>query len=447
MGEHDSLHPLALCLMAFESILHTDAELFFSDEDQIDEQGKRCHPHFKPDFNYDLLLCQDIIGNLAMFSKSLVIKAGDFSTPWETTSDYDLLLRAIELLDPAQIRHIPVVLYHKRKRVEMNFISTTLREATQRHLDRKGVEARVEAADGAPEFNRIRHQLPDIKPTVDILIPTKDQLGILKSCIYSVLLKTDYPCYTITIIDNGSREEETLAFFRDMSTEPRIRIIQDDKPFNYSRINNLAASTSSAEYLCLMNNDIEVIAPEWLSEMIGHAIQPGVGAVGAKLLYPDGRLQHNGVILGPKGARHVNRFLEKEKKGYFFRDRLQQSFSAVTGACLVVERSKYDAASGLNEDHLHISYNDIDLCLKLLKSGYRNIWTPYAELYHHESVSRGYDTTPEKKKRVAKEFEYMYMHWKAEFNHDPAYNPNLTLSANDCSLAWPPRIDQNTLQG
>jgi len=428
-----------------ELVSNSDAALIYSDEDSVTDQGERVKPYFKPDFNYDLFLCQDMISNLAVYNTSLARKLGGFRKGFEGSQNYDLTLRYIEHLECKQIRHIPRVLYHRRITVSQIEHGANARkaamEAVQQHLQRKGVDAKVVVSSHEPIYNRIQYCLPSLQPLVDILIPTRDKVDLLKNCLFSILLKTTYPNYTITIIDNGSQEEKTLTLFQHLCCDQRIRIIHDDAPFNYSRLNNRAASSSSADYLCLMNNDTEVLAPDWLSEMVSHAMQPGVGAVGARLWYPDGTLQHAGMVLGiHKGAGHAHRFLSRGEQGYFCRGCLQQSFSAVTGACLLVERSKYFEVNGLNEEHLTVAYNDVDLCLKLRQIGYRNVWTPYAELFHHESVSRGYDDTPEKRGRYEKEAAYMLSQWQHIFDADPAYNPNLTISAEDFSLAWPPRV-------
>jgi glycosyltransferase involved in cell wall biosynthesis len=449
LDHDDLLHPLALYHVAREIIRYPDCGLIFSDEDKLNEKGRRVNPYFKCDFNYELFLCQNMICHLGVYKTSLVRQIGGFRRGYEGAQDYDLALRAIEQLKTEQIRHIPHVLYHWR--IHKQSTSTSLETkpyalsaaltAVSQHLQRTGINATVEASAELPIYNRIRYRIPDPQPSVDIIIPTRDRVDLLKTCILSILSKTSYRNYTITVINNASKEKETIDFLAQLNAHSRIRIIHDNSPFNYSKLNNIAASSSSADYLCLMNNDIEVITPDWLAEMVGHAIQPGVGAVGARLWYPDRTLQHAGVVLGIKtAAGHAHKYLPKEKAGYFGRACLQQSFSAVTGACMLVKKEYYRQVGGLNEEQLQIAFNDIDLCLKLQNIGLRNIWTPYAELYHHESLSRGEDNTPEKRDRFRKETSFIRKQWQYKIQMDPAYSPNLTVESEDFSLAWPPRF-------
>lgn len=242
-------------------------------------------------------------------------------------------------------------------------------------------------------------------------------------------------------MDNGSDDTDALAYFDTLKRNPNFTVLRDDRPFNYSQLNNLAARYANGDILGLINNDIEVISPEWLGEMVSHCLRPGVGAVGAKLLYPDGRLQHGGVILGVGGvANHAHLFIDKNSPGYFARANLIQQFSAVTAACLLVKKSIYQEAGGLDETNLAVAFNDVDFCIRLGKLGYRNIWTPHALLYHHESATRGEDIAPEKRARFVSEVNYMMQTWGQEFVSDPAYNPNLNLQFPNFSLSTEPRL-------
>ena len=272
-------------------------------------------------------------------------------------------------------------------------------------------------------------------------IPSRNGLKLLQRCVDSIIEKTTYANYEILIVDNGSDEPATLRYLDELALKPVIRVVRDKRPFNYSALNNAAVKQANGDVLALVNNDVEVINGEWLSEMVSHALRPEVGAVGARLWYSDDTLQHAGVVLGINGiAGHVHRFLPRDDAGYCGRAALIQSVSAVPGACLVVRKSLYDALGGLNETELQVACNDVDFCLRLREAGYRNIWTPYAELYHHESASRGFDDNPEKLARSAREIAYMQQRWGDLLKGDPAYNPNLTLDAEDFSLAWPPRL-------
>ena len=448
LDHDDLLTPDALYWVAREIVNHPEAALIYSDEDKLNEQDRRCDPYFKCDFNYHLLLSHNMICHLGVYKTSLLREIGGFRKGFEGAQDYDIALRTIEKLDKEQIRHIPKVLYHWRIHKESTALSGDIKpyahvaalKAINEHLERMKVEASAEPSIEVPGFNRIRYQLPSQPPFVEIIVLTRDKPELIKTCIESILEKTTYPDYSITIVDNGSTEKETLELFAAWETHPRITIVKDDIPFNFSKLNNRAVEHSDKEFVCLMNNDIEVISPDWLDEMVTHALQKDVGAVGARLWYPNETLQHGGVILGVGGiAGHAAKYIKKGDAGYFGRACLQQEFSAVTAACLLVQREHYRSVEGFDETHLTVAFNDVDFCLKLREKGLRNLWTPYAELYHHESASRGHEDTPEKQARSQNELAYMIKRWAKELHHDPAYSPNLTLEREDFSLAWPPR--------
>jgi GT2 family glycosyltransferase len=274
-------------------------------------------------------------------------------------------------------------------------------------------------------------------------VPTRDCLELLSQTVDGLLNKTDYEPLEIIIVDNQSRNTATLKYLREIQKDERVKVIEYDAPFNYSAINNLGVRESAGELIGLINNDIKVISPGWLGEMVSHAVRPGIGAVGAKLLYPDDTVQHAGVILGVKGvAAHVHRLIPKNSPGYIARALLIQSLSAVTGACIVMPREVFVGIGGLDEVNLTVAFNDVDLCIRIREKGYRIIWTPYAELYHLESASRGSDFTPETKPRFFREVEYMLQTWDHVLKKDPYYNPNLTMVNEDFSLAVPPRINK-----
>jgi len=450
LDHDDQLHPAALYYVAKEIVAYPSAGIVYSDEDKINEDGERTDPYFKSDFNYDLFLCQNMISHLGVYKRSLVKQIGGFRVNLEGSQDYDLALRVLELLDHGQVRHIPKVLYHWRIHKNSTASSTEAKpyvrnaalKAINEHLKRQGLEAEVVMAPSVPCHQKVNYSLLEADALVDIIILTRDKADLLKRCIDSLLVKTLYPHYQITIVDNGSVESSTLNLLNKYARNPRIKIIKDEGEFNYSRLNNSAVFSSNGEYVCLLNNDVEVISPEWLSEMLSNAARLDVGAVGARLLYPDDTVQHGGVVLGIGGlAGHAHKYMVKQSAGYFGRGILQQSFSAVTGACMLVKRELYLAAGGLNDVELKVAYNDVDFCLKLNKMGYRTIWTPYAELYHHESATRGDDLGVQQNNRLQMEQAYMRSTWGAIIENDPAYNPNLTLDREDFSLAWPPRVD------
>jgi GT2 family glycosyltransferase len=279
---------------------------------------------------------------------------------------------------------------------------------------------------------------------VSIIVPTRNQQAVLKQCIESILSSTEHIACEIIVMDNGSDEPATLAYLASIAAHPRVRVLRDELPFNYSRLNNRAVALARGEYVVLLNNDTEVISPDWLQTMLGIMSQSDVGAVGAKLLYSNGSVQHGGVIIGLGGvAGHAHLHRARSEGGYFGRAQLQQEFGAVTGACLMVRKRDYEAVGGLDETNLAIAFNDVDLCLKLRALGRRIVWTPFAELFHHESLSRGKEDTPEKQRRFADEVRFMRSRWHEDLvRGDPGYNPNLSLRFRDFALAGSPRVEK-----
>lgn len=422
-------------------------QLIFSDEDKIDELGRRFDPYFKPDWNYELFLQQNCISHLGVYRTDLVRKAGGFSVGMEGSQDWDLALRCIELLDPDQIGHIPKVLYHWRAipgstalaTGEKSYAQTAGMRAVQAHLDRMGKGGKVEALPNGSTRFRVRYPVGEHQPKVSLVIPTRDKVDLLRVCVDSILEKTAYTNYEIVVVDNQSQEQQTLDYFAGLASEPRVRVLSYNAPFNYSAINNFAVAQCDAELIGLINNDIEVISPDWLGEMVSHAIRPGVGAVGAMLYYPNDTIQHAGIILGFQGVGG-HAYLGKPRgwEGQMARAQLVQQLVAVTAACLIVRRQTFLSVGGLDE-RFSVAFNDVDLCLKIHAAGYRNVWTPYAELYHHESASRGAEDTPEKIERFNGEIALMKSRWPYLMNCDPAYNRNLAIVGETFDLAFPPR--------
>jgi GT2 family glycosyltransferase len=288
---------------------------------------------------------------------------------------------------------------------------------------------------------RVRYRLPQPPALASIIIPTRNGQKLVRQCVESVRKKTTYPSYEILLVDNGSDDKAAIAYFRSLQESGAIRLLKDPLPFNFSRINNDAARQARGEYLVFLNNDIEVITPDWLSELVSHAQRPDIGAVGAKLWYPDDTIQHAGIVLIASLAAHAHHGRKRGDHGYFSRASLIQSLSAVTGACLCLRASLFEEIGGFDET-LAVAFNDVDLCLRIQAAGYRNLYTPYAELYHHESASRGYEDTPAKMKRFETEANILRARWMAVLMNDPYYNPNLTLSGDPFTLAWPPRVEQ-----
>ncbi|SKA03193.1 Glycosyltransferase, GT2 family [Trichlorobacter thiogenes] len=447
--DHDDLlaeHALFWVVEALNK--NQSIRLLYSDEDKIDETGNRSDPYFKCDWNQDLFYSHNLISHLGVYHTNLVHEVGGFRGGFEGSQDYDLALRCIEKISPNQICHIPRVLYHWRIHIDSTSYSLYTKpyalvageRAINEHLARQGVDAKATSTNVGGY--RVKYALPLCLPLVSLILLTRNKFCLLRQCIESILQKTTYPNYEIIVVDNGSDDPETLNYLKKISKNPKIRVLRDDRPFNYSALNNAAVQLSKGEIIGLINNDVEVITPEWLAELVSHALRPEVGAVGARLWYPDDTLQHGGIVLGLHGVvGHAQRYLPKGDCGYHGRAALIQSFSAITGACMLVRKALYEVVGGLNETSLQVTCNDVDFCLRLREAGYRTIWTPYAELYHHESATRGVDETPENMERTAKEISYMKEHWGDLLQNDPAYSPNLTLDFEDFSLAWPPRVE------
>ncbi|MDG2285017.1 MAG: glycosyltransferase family 2 protein, partial [Alphaproteobacteria bacterium] len=335
-----------------------------------------------------------------------------------------------------KIVHIPEILYHWRvmpgstslSREAKPYSAEATRRALQDHHDRTGTGAWVEATGNGWVTC---WPMPEPAPRVSIIIPTRDRLGLLRRCIDSLRSVTDYPEFEIIIVDNDSVQAETLAYFRSLEAAGEARVMKVPGSFNFSRLNNMAAVAARGDVLCLLNNDIEVVEAGWLREMVSHAVRPGVGIVGAKLLYGDETVQHGGVLLwGAYGARHMHVGLARDIPGRYGRAVSLQTLSAVTGACMVMRREVYETIDGLDEAFA-ADFGDIDLCLRANAAGYRTIWTPHAVLLHHESASRGTFVTKRKAEQHASEQSLMWKRWGTLLSHDPAYNPNLSLDPLD----------------
>jgi GT2 family glycosyltransferase len=445
--DHDDIlaeHALALAVTALAD--HPDAGIVYSDEDKLDGGGTRHEPYFKPEFDPLLLIGQNFLNHLCMLRRELVTAVGGYREGYEGSQDWDLALRVSELLSPERVVHVPHVLYHWRAHGASTASALSAkpyaveagRRAVMDHLARTGRSGSVTRIPRSGH-NRVTWDLPEPAPKVSVVIPTRDG-SLLERCVESVLAFTTYPNFELVVVDNSSRTLPTLAYLR--SNDDRVRVIRDERQFNYSAINNHAVEQTEGDVICLLNDDTEVIGGDWLTELVSHLLQPGVGAVGAKLYYDDGRIQHAGVVLGIHGvAGHSHRFFDRLSAGYFGRLQLAQNMSAVTAACMVVRREAWDQVGGLDEENLAIAFNDVDFCLRLRDAGWRVVWSPYAELIHHESVSRGPDVVGPRVPEFVREFDYIQRRWgPLILRNDPYYNPNLSLSAEDFSLAWPPRV-------
>lgn len=437
----DQLREHSLLKMVQAMKAHPDAKIIYTDEDRIDRHHRRSAHHFKPDWNYDFQLSANYIGHACLISHPHLIAAGGYARQPGVTDAFDATLRCIEGLHANQIVHVPHVLWHNGTPIQKT-LGASFVQALQAHLDR--VSPGAQAIATTEGLLRVQYALPAPPPLVSIVICTRNQYKLLHTCVQSITQKTTYPHYEIIIVDNGSDDARTLDYLRDLpSADQRIRVIRDDSPFNYSALNNLAVGQAHGELVALLNNDIEVINGDWLTEMVRHALRPQVGCVGAKLLYPDDTVQHAGVLVGSGGdapdavAAHYLRGIPREAPGYANRAIVTHQLTAVTAACLVIRKSTFLQVEGLDSEHLAVTYNDVDFCLRVGELGLQNIWTPHALLYHHESISRGRDASSKNMARFLPELAYMQQRWTTRLKRDPCYNPNLSHQKPDFLLAGP----------
>ncbi len=448
LDHDDELAPNALYEMVRE-INASDAQLLYSDEDIIDIDNQHLRPHFKPRWNPDFLRSINYICHFLVIKRALIEQCGGFREGYEGAQDYDLVLRVTAELQSHQIVHVPKVLYHWRA-IEG---STALDVGEKDYASDAGVRALQDLLDkvspGATAVSTeidtgYRVKYPLLSPEkVSVIIPTYNGLQVLRNCIRSILDNTNYPDYEILIIDNNSDDPALLSYLEELDQLEIISVLPYKKAFNYSAINNWAVTQSSGSTLAFVNNDVEFINSEWLSEMVSHAIRDEVGAVGSKLFFAENHIQHAGVVLGlgeDHIAGHACRGFHAHAVGPLCRLRLIQNYSAVTAACMVVTKEKFLSVDGFDEVDLSVAFNDVDLCLKLMKAGYRNVWTPYAQLFHFESMTRGYDNVGKNLVRLQGEAAVMRERWGTLLRNDPFYNPNLTDMKEDFSMAWPPRV-------
>ena len=434
MDNDDELTPHALYEVV-RAINDTGAEFIYSDEDKIESDGQLTDPHFKPDYAPDMFLSQNYISHLSVIKKSLVEEVSGWTVGLEGSQDYDLYLKVFELTD--KIVHIPKVLYHWRKVAgstaaeygDKSYAWEAGRKALVNAMHRRGLDAEVFKGK-YPGTYRVKYTLIS-EPLVSIVIPFKDKPELLEMCINSILDRSTYQNFEIIGMSNNSEEKETFEMMKALKLkDTRVSFYEYNKPFNYSAINNFAVEHyTQGEHIVLLNNDIEIISPEWIESMLEFSQREDVGAVGAKLYYPNDTIQHAGISLGVLAlAGHNFRHLKKGVPGYMGRESVIQNISAVTAACLMVKTALYRTLNGLNENDLKIAFNDVDFCLRIREKNYLNVYTPYATAYHHESLSRGLEDTTEKQKRFNSEVKYMLKrHQKMIKQGDPYYNSNLTL--------------------
>jgi GT2 family glycosyltransferase len=433
----DRLAAHALYWVVAELETSNAVRLAYADDDQLDEAGNRAVPRFKPDWSLELLRSVDYIGSCFAFSGELLYRATFAGVSWGAEGTYGLLLRLVDALERGEtVRHIPALLCHHPASQPDQVLGVG--SALCAHLERRGVSARVSKT--ASGVLRVSYDLLQ-QPLVSIIVPTRDSLEMLHTCLDSVFARSSYRNFEVVLVDNQSVEAATHAYFEAITTQAQVSLLHYAAPFNYSAMNNLGVAEARGEVICLLNNDTEVITPDWLEEMLGHLLQNGVGAVGAKLLYPDGRVQHAGDTVGPGGcAHHLHSFIDKNAPGYCSRAIAAQDLSAVTAACMMTWRWLYLQLGGFDEQQLKVAFNDVDYCLRVREAGYRVVWTPHAQLYHHESASRGKNNTPEKIKHSKKEADYMRKKWRHLMQQDPFYNPNCSYERPDFSLSNAPMV-------
>lgn len=442
LDHDDELAPFALYEVVKLLNENPNLDYVYSDEDKIDETGARHDPFFKPDWSPDMFLSCNYLCHLSVIRKRLVDEVGGFRSEYDGSQDYDLFLRVTERIGDDGIGHIPKILYHWRTVPESTASSHEAKSYAYQGAIKSLEDAMMRREIGIENISmgiclgvdyRITYKIID-EPKISIIIPTRDNVNTLRKCVNSIIAKTLYDNYEIILIDNQSVKEETFNYYKTLDGS-FIKILQFDEVFNYSKLNNFAVSNSSSEFLVFLNNDVEIISERWIVAMLEHAQTRTVGAVGAKLLYPNGSIQHAGVIIGLGGvAGHAHKCFPANNPGYFCRIQMVQNFSAVTAACMMTKKSLFEEVGGFDEKNLAIAFNDIDYCLKLRQKGYRIVYTPYAELYHHESLSRGYEDTPEKQKRFQEEVSFMRKKWGDLLDKDPYYNPNLTRDSEDFSI-------------
>jgi len=441
INQGDLLTEHALYLVACKLYEQPQASLLYSDHDHIDEHGRLSDPCLKPDWNYDFQLGKNYLQHIVFYNSKELVQVITGQVP--QIEPYRLNLQFIERTAAANIVHIPYVLLHHRKpgTVQGETASGPMvqdQTALEEHLSRTGQSALV-LPDRAGF--RIKRTVPTPQPLVSLIVLTRDRVALLSNCINGLLENTAYANLEVIIIDNGSVEASTLTYLEAIGRDRRVSVYKRPGDFNFSDLNNFAVEHAQGEFLGLVNNDISVINSDWLDEMMGHLVRPDVGIVGAKLLYDNRTIQHAGVIIGLGGvAGHGFRHAPGNYRGYDDRLALCQQLSCVTAACLLTKKGIYKEVGGLDDINLRIAFNDVDYCLKVREQGWKIIWTPFAELYHLESASRGSDLSKENINRWKSEYNFMRNKWRPVLDYDPFYNPNLGIADEEFALAQPPRL-------
>jgi GT2 family glycosyltransferase len=449
MDADDLLPPDALFWVAHEIALHPETDLIFSDEDKIDDAGHRFDPYFKPAWNPALMLSQNAFCHLGVFRRSLVEQVGRFREGYEGAQDHDLALRCADATTADRIRHIPRVLYHWRASAQSTAAGLDSKpyawqaghRAIEDSLKRRGINGRVEPALGS--FYQVIYAAPDPLPHVSIIMPTTMLNKVTPRCLQSVLTKTRYANFELLLVASDRDHEAARARgrFASFLKDRRVRAVEHKSaPFNFSWVNNRGAVEARGDLLCFLNDDVEVISEDWLDQLVARIGVDGVGAVGPMLFYPSGLVQQAGVLLGVGGvADHAFRNMRPGQTGYFGRAALEQDYSCLTAACLLVRRELFEAVNGFDVT-LPTAFNDVDLCIRMRHVGARLVWTPAAQMYHHESTTFGPHNSPGRAGQFSRDVEIMRERWHDALDNDPSYNPNLSLDPkHQFQLAAPPR--------
>ena len=447
LADHDdTITPDALYECAKLLREHPGCEMFYSDEDKLDmDGGALFDPHFKPDFNPDLLCSVNYICHLLCVKRTLAKKTGGFRQEFDGAQDYEFILRCVDRIREngswqERIGHVPKVLYHWRTHAlstadnpdSKTYAYDAGERALQEHLERNQVKGTVIRTKDHG-FYRVRYELTG-HPKVSIIIPNREQRQMLEKCLSAIREHTDYDDYEVLVVENNSSSKEILDYYRQIQGKDHVRVIRWKGSFNFAAINNWAVRRASGEYIVFLNNDVEVRSG-WLTELLSVCMRPEVGAAGAKLYFPDGKIQSAGIAVGIGGiAGSLFTGMNGSFSGYLHKASLLQDLSAVTAAMMIVKREAFEKAGGFTEE-LAVAFNDVDLCLKLRRDGWLIVYDPYAEATHHESVSRGDEYTAQNAERWRREAASMKERWPEYYDRgDPYYNPNLSLSRWDYSL-------------
>jgi len=449
LDHDDLLAPFALSAVINALHQYPNTDVFYSDEDKLNEDGIfRYGPFFKPAYSPDFLRAVNYICHLLVVRKSLGDQIGWLRDSFEGAQDFDLTLRAIE--KARYVTHIPLILYHWRAMKgstalsldSKSYATTSGIKAIQEHIGKLGIEGKVIQGPFPTSYQIVYNKFKK-EPLISIIIPNHNHPEDLTKCIDSIINYSTYKNIEVLIIENNSTDENIFNIYKKLETYGNIKILEYHHPFNFSKINNFAVHSAKGEVLLFLNNDTEVITKNWLDQMVAFAIRPDIGVVGAKLFYPDDTIQHGGVIIGMGGiAGHAYKGKSKIESEGILRLIVPQNYSAITGACMMMKKSIFIEIDGF-DPAFQLAFGDIDLCLRIQEKGYRNVWIPYAELYHFESKTRGYENTPEKIERFTFEKMVFRKKWHDKLEEgDPYYNPNLTLNSEDCSIDPSPRFPQ-----